>query len=77
MTGSTDHFLFILKRRKRIAINVASAWPPRTQPTMIPNLLLDNELWAAVDPAVAPVILLVDEGPEVNEVVLSGSSALG
>jgi hypothetical protein len=57
---------------------------------MIPTLfkLLDDELWAAADPGV-PVILLVNEGPEVvillvdecpevNEVVVvSGSSALG
>jgi len=44
---------------------------------MIPTLL-DDELWSAADPGVpmAPVIL-VDEDPEVEEVVLSGSSALG
>jgi hypothetical protein len=34
--------------------------------------LLDDELRAAGDPEV-----LVDEGPEVDAVVLSGSSALG
>ena len=41
---------------------------------MIPTLfeLLDDELWAAADPEV-----LVDEGPEVDEVGLSGSSILG
>ena len=38
--------------------------------------MLDDELWAAADPEVL-VILLVDEGPEVDEVMLSGSSALG
>jgi hypothetical protein len=38
---------------------------------MIPTLfeLLDDELWVSADPEV-PV---VDEGPEIDEVVLSGS----
>jgi hypothetical protein len=67
---------FLLERRKRISIanNATSVMPPRTQPTMIPTLfrLLDDELWAAADPEA-----LVDEGPEVDEVVLSGSSVLG
>ena len=77
-------FFFILKRRKRIRItnNATSARPPRTQPTMIPALfkLLDDELWAASGPEVladGDPEALVDEGPEVDEVVLSGSSALG
>ena len=71
--------LCLLERRKRISMgnNATSARPPRTQPTMIPTLFkLDDELWAAADPEVL-VILLVDEGPEVDEVVLSGSSILG
>ena len=77
--GSIGRFLFILERRKRFRIvdNATSARPPRTQPTMIPALfkLLDDKLWAAADPEVA-AILLVDEGPKVDEVVLSGSSIL-
>ena len=34
--------------------------------------LLDDKFWGDGDPEV-----LVDEGPEVDEVMLSGSSALG
>ena len=77
--GSIGRFLFILERRKRIRVanNATSARPPRTQPTMILTSfkLLDDDIWAAANPEV-PVILLVDEGPEADEVVLSGSSAL-
>ena len=63
--GSIDRFLFILERRKRIKVvnNATSARPPRTQPTMIPTFLLDA--------------VLVDECPEVDGVLLSGSSVLG
>ena len=78
--ATTGHFLFFLERRKRtrIANNATSAKAPRTQPTMIAALfeMLDDGLWAAADPEVL-VILLVDEGPEVDEVMLSGSSTLG
>ena len=46
---------------------------------MIPTLfkLLDDELWAAADPEVPVILPPVDEGLEVDEVVLSGSSVLG
>ena len=75
--GSIGRFIFILERRRRISIanNTMSARPPRTQPTIIPTLfkLLDDELWVSADPEV-PV---VDEGPEIDEVVLSGSWTLG
>ena len=78
--GSIGCFLFILERRKRtsIANNTTSARPPRTQPTMIPTLfkLIADDLWAAADPEVPAILLLVDEGPEVDEVVLLGSSVL-
>ena len=69
--GSIGRFLLERRKRRSIANNATSARPPRTQPTMIPTLfkLLDDELWAAADPG--------NEGPEVDEVVLSGSSLLG
>ena len=73
--GSIGRFLFILERRKRIIANNATrARPPRTHPTIIPTLFkfLGDELWAAADPEL-PLILLVDKGPKVEEVVLSGS----
>ena len=90
--GSIGRFIFILERRRRISIanNTMSARPPRTQPTIIPTLfkLLDDELWAAADPEVpmillvdevpeVPMILPMDEDPEADEVVSSGTSALG
>ena len=82
MTGASGSgpFCFRLKRRKSnsTVTNTMSARPPSTHPTMMPSLLLDDEVWAVVDSGVllVPTIPPVED-PEFEKVALSGTSALG
>lgn len=52
--------------------------PPRTHPTIIPNLAADDKEWSCADPVVllVAVALPVEEASDLDADALSGTSTL-
>ena len=69
--------------RKRLkytstAPNTIKMRPPRTHPTIIPNLAADDKEWSCADPVVllVAVALPVEEASDLDADALSGTSTL-